>query len=40
MRKLIESIHVSLGGEVGSPQEWAFPYLNEEHNDYLHVVTR
>ena len=34
MRKLIESTHVSLGGEVGSPQEWAFPYLNEEHNDY------
>jgi dihydrofolate reductase len=34
VRKLIESIHVSLGGEVGSPQDWAFPYLNEEHNDY------
>jgi dihydrofolate reductase len=34
MRKLIESTHVSLGGEVGSPQEWAFPYLNQEHNDY------
>jgi len=34
MRRLIESTHVSLGGEVGSPQEWAFPYLNEEHNDY------
>src|SRR5664280_2008 len=33
MRKLIESTHVSLGGEIGSPQ-WAFPYLNEEHNDY------
>jgi dihydrofolate reductase len=34
MRKLIESTHVSLGGEVGSPQDWAFPYLNEEHGDY------
>ena len=34
MRKLIESIHVSLGGEVGSPQEWALPYLNEDHKDY------
>ena len=34
MRKLIESTHVSLGGEIGSPQEWAFPYLNEEHDDY------
>ena len=33
MRKLIESTHVSLGGEIGSP-EWAFPYLNEEHNEY------
>ena len=33
MRKLIESTHVSLGGEIGSPQ-WAFPYLNEEHRDY------
>jgi len=34
MRKLIESIHVSLGGEIGSPQNWAFPYLNDEHKDY------
>jgi dihydrofolate reductase len=34
MRKLIESTHVSLGGEIGSPQDWAFPYLDEEHNDY------
>jgi dihydrofolate reductase len=34
MRKLIESTHVSLGGEIGSPHEWAFPYLNEEHLDY------
>jgi len=33
MRKLIESTHVSLGGEIGSP-DWAFPYLNEEHIDY------
>ena len=33
MRRLIESTHVSLGGEIGSP-DWAFPYLNEEHNDY------
>ncbi len=33
MRKLIESTHVSLGGEIGSP-DWAHPYLNEEHNDY------
>lgn len=34
MSKLIESTHVSLGGEIGSPQDWAFPYLNEEHNEY------
>jgi dihydrofolate reductase len=34
MRRLIESTHVSLGGEVGSPQDWAFPYLNEEHFAY------
>ena len=33
MRKLIESTHVSLGGEIGSPQ-WAFPYLNDEHGAY------
>ena len=31
MRKLIESTHVSLGGEIGSPQDWAFPYLDDEH---------
>ncbi len=24
MRKAIESTHVSLGGEIGSPQDWAF----------------
>ena len=34
MRKLIESTQVSLGGEIGSPQDWAFPYLNDEHHDY------
>jgi dihydrofolate reductase len=34
MRKLIESTHVSLGGEIGSPQEWAFPYLDEDHRKY------
>jgi len=34
MRKLIESTHISLGGEIGSPQDWAIPYLNDEHNDY------
>ena len=34
MRKLIESTHVSLGGEIGSPQNWAFPYLDDEHMAY------
>jgi dihydrofolate reductase len=33
MRKLIESNHVSLGGEIGSP-EWAHPYLDDDHNQY------
>jgi len=33
MRKLIESNHVSLGGEVGS-NEWALPYLDDDHNAY------
>jgi dihydrofolate reductase len=33
MRKLIESTHVSLGGEIGSP-EWASPYLDGEHLEY------
>jgi len=33
MSKLIESTHLSLGGEIGSP-EWAFSYLNEEHFEY------
>jgi dihydrofolate reductase len=34
MRRLIESTHVSLGGEIGSLEKWAFPYLNDEHHQY------
>jgi dihydrofolate reductase len=34
MRKLIESTHVALGGEIGSPQDWALPYLDDEHARY------
>jgi dihydrofolate reductase len=34
MRKLIESTHVALGGEIGSPQDWGFPYLDDEHMRY------
>ncbi len=33
-RKLIESTHVALGGEIGSLQDWAFPYLDDEHVRY------
>lgn len=33
MRKLIESVHVSLGGEI-DPLDWAFPYLDDEHMRY------
>ena len=38
MRKLIESNHVSLGGEIGSPQEWAAEYLNDEHMQYANEL--
>ncbi len=34
MRKLIEATHVSLGGEVGAI-EWALPYLDDEHRQYV-----
>ena len=34
MSKLIESTHVTLGGEIGSPQKWAFSYLDDEHLRY------
>ena len=33
MRKLIESTHVALGGEI-DPLDWAFPYLDDEHMRY------
>ena len=34
MRKLIELTHVTLGEEVGSPQEWVAPYLDDQHMEY------
>ena len=34
MGKLIESTHVSLGGQIDELDDWAFPYLDEEHNRY------
>jgi dihydrofolate reductase len=33
MRKLIESAHVALGGQI-DPLDWAFPYLDDEHMAY------
>jgi dihydrofolate reductase len=33
LRKLIESTHVALGGEIGS-LDWAVPYLDDEHMRY------
>jgi dihydrofolate reductase len=33
MRKLIESTHVALGGQI-DPLDWAFPYLDDEHIAY------
>lgn len=35
MRKLIESTFVTLGGDIGAPQDWAPPYLSgAEHDAY------
>lgn len=34
MGRLIEATHVSLGGEVGAI-DWAFPYLDDEHQRYV-----
>jgi hypothetical protein len=34
MRKLIEATLVSLDGVVGSPEEWALPYWDEENKEY------
>ena len=34
MGKLIEITHVSLGGQI-SPLDWAFPYLDDEHERYV-----
>lgn len=30
MSKLVEAMHISLGGEVGN-NDWARPYLDEQH---------
>jgi dihydrofolate reductase len=33
MRKLIESTFVTLGGDIGAPQDWASPYLSGDEQD-------
>jgi dihydrofolate reductase len=38
MRKLVGYTHVSLGGEIGSPDAWAEKYLDEEHTKYASRV--
>ena len=37
MRKLIESTHVALGGEI-DPLEWVSPYLDDEHARYASAL--
>jgi dihydrofolate reductase len=39
MGKLIEVVHVSLGGEVGN-NSWAFPYLDDQHHQYSERLLR
>ena len=39
MGKLVEAIHVTLGGEVGS-NGWAMPYLDEQHARYSGELLR
>jgi dihydrofolate reductase len=34
MSKLVEATHVTLGGEIGSPDAWVRPYLDDEHARY------
>jgi dihydrofolate reductase len=34
MTKLIEVTHVSLGGEIDLTDEWAMPYLDDDHMKY------
>ena len=36
--RLIELTHVALGGEIGSPQDWASRYLDDEHAQYAHKL--
>lgn len=38
MRRLVESTFVTLGGEIGSPQVWGPPYLNDEHAEFANKL--
>ena len=39
MRTLIESTFVSLGGDIGAPQEWGAPYLfGAEQDEYSRAL--
>jgi len=39
VRKLIESTFVSLGGDIGAPQEWGAPYLfGPEQDEYSRAL--
>jgi hypothetical protein len=31
VRKLVESTFVTLGGDIGAPQDWGLPYVSLEH---------
>jgi dihydrofolate reductase len=38
MNKLVEATHVTLGGEIGSPDAWARSYLDDEHTRYANKL--
>lgn len=41
MSKLVEATQVTLGGEIGSPDAWAHPYLDDQHARYANeLLTR
>ena len=34
MRKLIECTLMTIGGDIGSPDRWGAPFIDEEHSQY------
>jgi dihydrofolate reductase len=34
MGRLVEMTHVTLGGQIDELDQWAFPYLDDDHNRY------